>query len=115
LKEAALPGDDPKGIGEILEQLKRSTTLGEQLEFAEIWRRWPEVAGDPLFAHGQPRGVRDGRLYVEVESPVWMHKYAYARWDILARINAMAGRELVSDLFVVLQDEEASPPSQDRV
>ena len=94
-------------IGKILDEMKRTTELGEQLEKARIWDRWNELAGSQLSPHGQPRGIRENVLYVEVESPVWMHRYALRKWEILKRINAMAGRELVSDLFVVLRDDEA--------
>ena len=94
-----MKGDDPKGIGDILEGLKQSTDLGRQLEYATIWKHWAEIAGDPLFMHGQPRGGRDGCLYVEVESPVWMHRYAYAKWDIIRRISTIHKKDLVSDLF----------------
>ncbi|MDX9973429.1 MAG: DUF721 domain-containing protein [FCB group bacterium] len=97
-------------IGKILDEMKRSTELGEQLEKARIWERWNELAGPHLSAHGLPRGIRDNVLYVEAESPVWMHRFALRKWDVIKRINAMADRELVSDLFVVLRDDEAPQP-----
>lgn len=103
----------PTAIGKILDEMKRSTELGDQLEKARIWERWNDLAGPHLAAHGQPRGIRENVLYVEAESPVWMHRFALRKWDVIKRINAMAGRELVSDLFVILRDDEApQPPSE---
>jgi len=110
-----LKKNDPVEIGKILDELKRTTALGDQLDRARIWDRWNDLAGSHLAAHGQPKTIRDNVLYVEAESPVWMHRYALRKWDILKRINRLAGRELVSDLFVVLQDEEdAEPGSKER-
>jgi predicted nucleic acid-binding Zn ribbon protein len=109
-----LKKSDPVAIGKILDQLKRTTELGEQLEKARIWDRWNDLAGPHLSAHGKPRGIRDNVLYVEADSPVWMHRFALRKWDVLKRINRMAGKELVSDLFVILGDDEAAEAPPER-
>jgi predicted nucleic acid-binding Zn ribbon protein len=107
-----LKKSDPTQVGKILDELKRTTELGEQLEKARIWDRWNELAGAHLAAHGRPKTIRDNVLYVEAESPVWMHRYALRKWEVIKRINRMAGRELVSDLFVVLSDDEGPQAPQ---
>lgn len=105
----------PAGVGEILESLKAKTRLGKQLRQAQIWERWPELAGQYLCGHGHPQTVKDQTLYIEAYSPVWMNKFAYYKWDIIRRINQMAGHELVSDIFILLGEDVPSPPSQDGV
>lgn len=99
-------GNDPTEVGKILDDLKKTTGLGQQLDQARIWDRWSDLAGLHLAAHGQPKTIRDSTLYVEADSPVWMHRFALRKWSILKRINRLAGRELVSDLFVVLKADE---------
>lgn len=103
--------NDPQSVGKILDSLKKTSSLGDQLEQARIWERWNDIAGGHLAAHGEPKTIRDNILYVEADSPVWMHRYAYRKWDIVKRINRMAGRELVSDVFVVLRADESSDGS----
>ncbi|MCL4691994.1 MAG: DUF721 domain-containing protein [Candidatus Hydrogenedentes bacterium] len=106
---------DPTGVGEIIASLKKKSRLGKQLEQAQIWERWPELAGQYLCGHGHPQTVKDQTLYIEAYSPVWMNKFAYYKWDIIRRINQMAGQELVSDIFILLGDDSPAPPSQDGV
>ncbi len=96
----------PSGVSDILESLKASTELGRQLEEAKIWERWPEMAGESLMIHGRPLGIKDGCLAIEVDSAVWMHKYAYSRTKILDRINELLGEVLVTDIFLKLSLEE---------
>ena len=103
--------NEPTGVGDVLAKLKKTTNLGVQLEQARIWEQWPELVGVHLAAHGKPRAIRDDTLIIEAESPVWMHRYAYKKWDILKRINRLAGHELVSDVFVVLEGDSAEDPS----
>ena len=103
--------DDTPSIGEILESLKGDAQFRKQFELAEVWERWSEIAGRRLAAHGQPRGVREATLYVEVDSAVWMHRFGLQKPEILRRINAIAGHELATDLFLMLRDEDEETPS----
>ena len=115
-KSAARPAREgthaPAGVGSILDALKQTTALGKQLEQSQIWSRWPEIAGEYLAAHGFPKSIRDNTLYVQADSTVWMNKFAYHKWDLLKRINRLTGKELVSDIFIVLQGDPESPPTQ---
>lgn len=105
----------PTSVGNILGSLTRNVKcaekaglekLGKQLEQAAIWDNWPEIAGVYLAKHGRPSGIKDNRLHIEVDSAVWMHKYSYKKWDIIKRINRLARKELVSDIFVELASED---------
>jgi len=81
------------------------TRLGRQMDFARVWDQWPELAGATLSIHGRPHGVRRKVLLVEVDSTVWMNRFSYQKWDIVQRINALFGRELVSDIFLILTSD----------
>lgn len=105
--------NEPTGVGDILSHLIRTTALGEQLRQAEVWKRWPEIAGRHLAPHGRPLTLRDGTLVIEVRSAVWMHRYTYHKWTIIRRINAFSRRELVSDVFIQLAKDEDPLPPQD--
>lgn len=107
--------DKPTRVGDILKRLKKTTPLGEELEQARIWSHWPTLAGKSLCSHGHPKTIKNNILYVEAYSPVWVHKFTYRKWNIIRRINRMAGRELVSDLFVVLAPDADPFPPQDGV
>jgi len=102
-----------ESVGDVLAKLSRTTRLGRQIEEAHIWEWWPEIVGPILAEHGRPHAIRDGSLTIEVDSAVWMNKYAYHKWDILKRINQRARRELISDIFLLLTpDEEPLSPAQ---
>lgn len=107
-----LKKNDLTGIGDILKSLKKKTKLGQMLENAEIWAHWPELAGPHLAEHAQPRTIKEGVLRIEVDSAVWMHKFNYHKWAIIKRINRMAGKELVHDVFIELipDGEEIEKP-----
>jgi predicted nucleic acid-binding Zn ribbon protein len=105
--------DKPTGINEILNTLKKTTALGKNLEQAEIWTHWTKLVGKELSEHGRPQSFKDKQLRIEVDSAVWMHRFTYKKWAIIKRINRMARKKLVDDIFLVLLgdgeslDEEA--------
>lgn len=59
-------------------------------------------------AHARPVSIKKGVLQVEVDSAVWMNKFSYRKWPILRRINRMARKELVHDIFLVLLEDGAT-------
>ena len=96
----------PEHISAILAKMKQTTALGKNLEQAKIWEHWEELAGTHLAKHCRPHSIKEEVLRIIVESPVWMHKISYLKWDLLLRINRMAGKELVSDTYLVLASDE---------
>jgi len=98
----------PEGIGDIIEAMKTSGTLGKNLQEARIWERWPEIVGPKLMPYGQPLGVRDETLFIQVESAVWMHKFSYQKPQIIQQVNKLVGENLVTDIFLTLNSEEDS-------
>ena len=105
----------PESVGKILSQLKKDTELGKQLEQAQIWERWPELAGERYSAHGRPERIKEATLHIEVDSAVWMHRFAFVKWDIIKRVNRLAGCELISDIFISFASDDSGLPPQDDV
>lgn len=94
-------------VGDILNRMKVTTGLGEQLEKAKIWENWPELAGHNLAPHTQPKGIKENNtLVVECASPVWMHRISFIKWDLIKRVNLMYKKEMVSDVYFVLAGDE---------
>ena len=105
----------PTGVGDIIASLKKTTPLGKRLKEAQIWQQWPGLAGKRLCTHGHPVAVKDKTLRVEAYSAVWVSKFAYHKWEIIGRVNRMAGYEIINDLFVTLAEdtgEESGSPGE---
>lgn len=108
-----MPKDDLTGIGDVIARLKDTTALGQALEIAKIWENWEDLVGKQLAAHGRPQTVRDMQLRIEADSAVWMHKFGFQKWTIIKRINRMARKELINDIFVTLVPDDEDIEDQD--
>lgn len=104
--EATLKKHDLEGIDDILQSMQKTTKLGKQLDHAKIWERWPDLVGNPYYHHCRPLDVRDGCLRIEVDSSVWMHRLGFRRWEIIKAVNRMAKKKLLSDVFLILMNED---------
>jgi predicted nucleic acid-binding Zn ribbon protein len=107
------PIEAPVGVGEVLRTLKTTTKLGRRLLEAQIWERWPEVAGRTLCTHGHPHSVRGRKLYIEAYSTVWMNRFMYQREEIVERIRKLTGVKWIDEVFILLERERPRRKSQD--
>jgi predicted nucleic acid-binding Zn ribbon protein len=64
---------------------------------AEVVRVWNSLLDPNIVAHAQPTGLRNGTLFVTVDSSVWLSELVrYRRKEILDRLQHGFGRELIA-------------------
>jgi len=63
---------------------------------AEILKAWRSLIDPTLSAHAQPTGLRQGTLFVSVDSSVWLTEIVrYRQREILDRLRSSFGPSLV--------------------
>jgi len=63
---------------------------------AEIVKVWNELLDPTVVAHAQPTGLRNGTLFVGVDSSVWLSEIVrYRRREILERLQHSFGKDLI--------------------
>ena len=75
--------------------LQPSTPLGA------VQRVWHDVAGDVIAAEAQPVAERRGVVTVSCRSAVWAQELDLMGADLVARLNAAIGEEVVRSLRCV--------------
>lgn len=63
----------------------------------ELLRAWVSLMDPAVTAHARPTGLRNGTLFVCVDSHVWLEEIVrYRRREILERLQHSFGRQLVA-------------------
>jgi predicted nucleic acid-binding Zn ribbon protein len=63
----------------------------------EILKVWSHQLDPNITAHARPTGLRNGTLFVSVDSNVWLDEIVrYRRREILERLQNSFGRDLVA-------------------
>jgi predicted nucleic acid-binding Zn ribbon protein len=87
-----------RSAGSVLPKVLKDLGLERRRCEAEVVRVWQHL--DPnIVAHAQPTGLRNGTLFVTVDSSVWLSEIVrYRRKEILARLQHSFGRDLIAKI-----------------
>lgn len=81
-------------IGDILETLPVKARVKEY----GLWKAWDKMVGQQVSRHCQPERIKDGILFLKVNSPVWMQQLQFMKSMILEKVNGCLGDNVVRDL-----------------
>jgi len=74
----------------------RSLRMDRRRGEAEIAKVWNHLMDPTVTAHAQPTGIRNGTLFVTVDSNVWLSEIVrYRRKEILDRLQHSFGTEMI--------------------
>ena len=99
----------PLPITRVLDETLKNLGMEVKLKQHGVWSLWGDVVGPAIFAHAQPSGVRDGRLFVAVEDSLWLHQLNYLKHQILVELNNKLGKAALREI-VLRVGEVSSPP-----
>jgi predicted nucleic acid-binding Zn ribbon protein len=83
-------------IGDILPRVAKDLRLDQRRAEAEIIKVWNSLIDPDIVVHAQPAGIRNGTLFVTVDSSVWLSEIVrYRRKEILNRLQYSFGPDLI--------------------
>jgi hypothetical protein len=83
----------------IMPQVLSYLRIDKRQSEAEIARVWNNLMAPDVVAHAQPTGIRNGTVFITVDSNVWLSELVrYRRKEILDRLQHSFGREFVKRL-----------------
>ncbi len=101
-----------KRIGGTLEGLLGRLDLVAPMHAWQAVSLWSEVAGDRIAAHSAAVGMREGTLFVEVDSASWINEITYSKRRLLRGLNRELGDEVVRDIRLKPRQEPPVPSSE---
>ena len=88
-----------KNIKDILERIAKKTGLDEKLKEAKILEVWNKEVGEKISNHTLPEKLVKGKLFVKVDSNVWMNQLTFLKKDIITKLNKAIGENLIKDIY----------------
>lgn len=80
-------GREPKGVGDVLEQITADLGWDSPIAKAELVASWADMVGADTAAHAAPIGIEGGELVVRCDSTAWAQQLRMMRAGILTRIG----------------------------
>src|SRR6185295_1408444 len=85
-----------KSVGTVLPKVLTELRFDRRRAEAEVVKVWNQAIDPNIVAHAQPTGLRNGTLFVAVDSNVWLSEIVrYRRKEILHRLQNSFGREFI--------------------
>lgn len=85
-----------RAAADILPKVLGNLRMDRRHAEAEILKVWNSAMDPNVTAHAQPYGIRNGTLFVTVDSNVWLAEIVrYRRKEILDRLQHSFGRQMV--------------------
>ena len=88
-------------VSGVVARLLRGLGLEDGLRGWRAVEGWPETVGPNLARRTRAVEYRDGTLLVEVEGSAWMQEMSLLKPQLIQRINARLGADVVRDVRLV--------------
>jgi hypothetical protein len=70
--------------------------------------RWVDIAGSTIAAQTCPDQIRFRKLYLLVQSSVWLQQLVFLKPTLIEKLNAAAGSQVITDIILRIGDIGAS-------
>jgi predicted nucleic acid-binding Zn ribbon protein len=92
---------DPQPFGKLVSRVSLDRGWSPRLTDATVLGRWPQLVGPDIADHCTPISLRDGELVLQAESTAWATQLRQLQRQLLTRLAAAVGRDVVKRIRVV--------------
>jgi predicted nucleic acid-binding Zn ribbon protein len=100
------PEKEAKRVGDILPGVLQKLGLGKIFDESRLRNEWPEIVGAHMAARSRPGEVRNGVVFVLVDSSVWMQEIRFHQKQILERIKERLPGLGVKEIRLAIEREK---------
>lgn len=91
---------DPQPMGRVAGNLAGRRGWDAKIAEGTVMGAWDRIVGAEISAHAQPKVLRDKVLHVTAESTAWATQLRLIQSQIMAKIAAVAGNNVVTSLRI---------------
>ena len=94
--------EDPVPLRGALLEGARRWGIDHPLAAAKVFGSWAELVGPQVAARCSPAGLGRGVLRVEAANPAWANELRYLSPEMIRRVNAAVGADVVREVKVTV-------------
>jgi hypothetical protein len=87
-------------VASVLSGIARRHGMEAKLLEHKLLKQWPAIAGEPIASHTRPDQIKFKKLYLVAENSVWLQQLTFMKPELVGKINAAAGSDLVTDIIL---------------
>ncbi|MFJ4656010.1 DUF721 family protein [Nocardia sp. NPDC088792] len=91
---------DPQLLSSLAMSLAKGRGWSGKVAEGTVFGRWSDVVGEDIASHAQPVSLENGVLSIQAESTAWATQLRMFQSQILAKIAAAVGNNVVTQLRI---------------
>jgi|YNPMSStandDraft_1061717.scaffolds.fasta_scaffold52810_2 predicted nucleic acid-binding Zn ribbon protein len=89
-------------IGDILKNIIKKRKWADKFSIEYLKLNWSKCVGENISNHTKPLFIKNKRLYISVDSPIWSTQLNFLKNEIIEKLNNFLGENIVEEIFFVL-------------
>ncbi len=94
----------------LLASIVKRLGLEDGVRLARIKNNWRLIFDKPLSLHMSPSSLSEGKLLLNVDSPIWIQQLSYLKREITEKLTAYGVRDIQFRLGRISQTKRRSAP-----
>jgi predicted nucleic acid-binding Zn ribbon protein len=86
-------------LKDVIDRWLKAYRLDGKMKELDIINAWPEMMGTAVAHRTKEITIRNGTLYLKMDSSVMRDELAHGKQVIIQRINEAAGFEIINDVW----------------
>lgn len=91
---------DVKPLGDLIKEFYEQHRGSDYLDEVKIINSWPKVVGAFIASHTIDLYIKNGVLYVRVDSDALRSELGYSKSLLVKNLNEMVGREILNGIVL---------------
>jgi predicted nucleic acid-binding Zn ribbon protein len=86
-------------LGEVIKELIETYSLEGKLNEVKVIHSWEKVVGEMIARHTKDLYIKNGKLFVKIDSPALKNELTYSTSTIIENLNSEAGTKVVDEVI----------------
>lgn len=91
---------DVKPLGDLIKEFMELHKGSEYLDEQRVLQSWPQVVGPFIASHTIDLSIKNGVLFVRVDSDALRHELNYSKSLLMKNLNEGVGKEVIKEIVL---------------
>ena len=91
---------DVKPLGDLIKEFVELHKGSDYLDEQKVIQAWPKVVGPFIASHTIDLSIKDGKMFVRVDSDALRSELSYSKSLLMKNLNEQAGKEVVKEIVL---------------
>jgi predicted nucleic acid-binding Zn ribbon protein len=88
-------------LGEVLKEMIETYRLEGKLNEIKVIHSWEKVVGEMIARYTKDLYIRNGKLFVKIDSPALKNELTYSSSMIIDKLNDEAGCKVIDEVIFI--------------